>query len=241
MSVRVGFVGKGGAGKSVVAGTVCRALARQGIAVLALDVDTMPGLAVALGGPPIEARLPAGLAAREDGQAWQMKRGVRPSRLVDRDAARGPDGVRFLELGKLPGRVEPSVSVAFRYVLEGFRRPGWAIVADLAAGTRQPMFGWAGSTGRVLVVVDPSTASILTARRLLAVSTHLVANKVRDAADVARVREAVPLPLLAAIPYDERLATAEQSGLAPIDAAPEGPAVRAIAELARRLKEEEPR
>jgi nicotinate-nucleotide pyrophosphorylase (carboxylating) len=94
--------------------------------------------------------------------------------------------VRFLELGKLPGRVEPSVSVAFRYVLEGFRRPGWAVVADLAAGTRQPMFGWAGKRGRVILVVDASAASLLTARRLLGLATDVVVNRVRQAADVER-------------------------------------------------------
>jgi CO dehydrogenase maturation factor len=237
--MRLALVGKGGAGKSTLAGTLCRVLARRGVPVLALDMDTMPGLAFALGGPHEEARLPAGLASREEGNGWQTRRGLRPSRLVDRYAACAPDGVRFLELGKLPGRVEPSVSVAFRYVLEGFRRPGWAVVADLAAGTRQPMFGWAGPKARVIVVVDPSTASILTARRLLALATHVVANRVRDAEDLERIRRAVPQPLLAALPYDESLIEAERRGQAPLDAVPEAPAVRAIAELAARLREEE--
>jgi CobQ/CobB/MinD/ParA family nucleotide binding protein len=89
--MRVAFMGKGGAGKSTLAGTLCRALARQGVPVLALDVDTMPGLAFALGGPAHEARLPAGLASRQDGQGWQVKRGLRPSRLVDRFAAELPE------------------------------------------------------------------------------------------------------------------------------------------------------
>ena len=237
--MRLAFVGKGGAGKSTVAGTVCRQLARKGIPVLALDADTMPGLAFALGGPFTEARLPAGLASREDGKGWQTKRGLRPSRLVDRYARCGPDAVRYLELGKLPGRVEPSVSVAFRYVLERFRRPGWAVVADLAAGTRQAMFGWTGPEARVIVVVDPSTASIMTARRLLALSTHLVANRVRDGHDLERIQAAVPRPLLAAIPYDESLIEAGQGRQAPVDAVPEAPAVRAIAKLTARLGEEE--
>jgi CO dehydrogenase maturation factor len=44
-SLRVAVVGKGGAGKSLIAGT----LARRGHHVLALDVDTLPGLALSLG------------------------------------------------------------------------------------------------------------------------------------------------------------------------------------------------
>ena len=44
-AVRVAFVGKGGAGKSAIAGTFARALARRGEPVLAVDSDPMPGLA----------------------------------------------------------------------------------------------------------------------------------------------------------------------------------------------------
>lgn len=91
-------------------------------------------------------RLPAGLAERVDGKTgkrWKVVKGAGLVHLVTQYAAPASDGVRFLELGKLPGGVEPSVTVAFRHVKERFRRPGWAVVADLAAGTRQAMFGWA--------------------------------------------------------------------------------------------------
>lgn len=44
--VRIVVVGKGGAGKSVVAGTMARVFARGGERVLALDSDLMPGLAL---------------------------------------------------------------------------------------------------------------------------------------------------------------------------------------------------
>ncbi len=236
--LRVAFVGKGGTGKSALAGTVCRQLARRGHRVLALDVDTMPGLAVSLGMPPDGARLPTGLAERVEGKGWQVVKDARPARLVDRYAARAADGIRFLELGKLPGQVEPTVTVAFRHVMERFRRPGWALVADLAAGTRQAMFGWVRFARVVIVVADPSAKSVLTARRLLPMATHLVANKVRAPSDLAAITASVPLPLLGAIPYDETLAEAERRGLAPIDFAPDSPAVRATEELVGRLIQE---
>jgi CO dehydrogenase maturation factor len=237
--VKVAFVGKGGAGKSALAGTLCRHLARRGERVLALDLDTVAGLALSLGLGTDSARLPAGLAERVEGKGWQVKPGTRPAQLVDRYAKIGPDGVGFLELGKLPGQVEPTVTVAFRYVLEGFRRRGWSMVADLAAGTRQPMFGWAGFARTVLVVADPSSKSTLTARRLIkaGVGTYLVANKVQNPADLAAIEAAVPLPLLGWIPFDPGLADAERQGRAPIDAAPTSPAVRAVGELATRLLE----
>jgi CO dehydrogenase maturation factor len=237
--MKVAFVGKGGAGKSSVAGTVCRHLARRGERVLALDLDTMAGLAFSLGLGTPSARLPADLAERIEGKGWQVKPGTRPARLVDRYAKIGPDGVGFLELGKLPGQVEPPVTVAFRYVLERFRRRGWSVVADLAAGTRQPMYGWARFARTVLVVADASSKSTLTARRLAnaGVGTHLVANKVESPGDLARIESAVPLPLLGWIPFDAGLSHAERLGCAPIDVGPDAPAVRAIGVLATRLQE----
>jgi CO dehydrogenase maturation factor len=236
--LRIAFVGKGGAGKSLIAGTLCRQLARAGECVLAMDVDTMVGLSISLGlAESATAGLPVGLAERVEGKGWQVRRGVRPAKLVDRFAGRGPDGVRYLELGKLPTSVEPSVTVAFRHVLEGFRRVGWSVVADLAAGTRQPMFGWARFARTVVVVADPSAKSLLAARRLMraGVGTHLVANRVDGDADISLIQESVMLPLLGWVPYDANVADAERNGAAPIDATPNSPAVKAIGDLAAGL------
>jgi CO dehydrogenase maturation factor len=62
-----------------------------------------------------------------------------------------------------------------------------------------------------------------------------VANRVRNAQE----REAVEqycrnhaLELVAIIPYDEAIVEAEQRGLAPIDYAPQSPAMRAVGDLA---------
>jgi CO dehydrogenase maturation factor len=46
--------GKGGSGKTTIAGTLARALARSGCEVLALDADTNPMLGVSLGLGPEE-------------------------------------------------------------------------------------------------------------------------------------------------------------------------------------------
>lgn len=225
----------------MVAGTVCRQLGRLGHPVLALDVDTMPGLVFSLGAPQGEARLPDGLAERVEGKGWRvLRKGAGAAYLVDRYAARAPDGVRFLELGKLPERVEPAVTVAFRHVMERFKRPGWDVVADLAAGTRQPMFRWARFAQTVIVIAEPTIKSTLTARRLLPVATHLVVSKVRSKSDIEMICAAVPLPLLEAIPYDAAVAEAERNGLAPIDFAADSPAVEAAGRLAQRLTEVRP-
>ncbi len=54
-AVRIAVAGKGGSGKTTVAGTLARALGRRGEAVLAIDADTNPNLAVTLGIPRAQA------------------------------------------------------------------------------------------------------------------------------------------------------------------------------------------
>lgn len=199
----------------------------------------MPGLALSLGGPQGEARLPLGLASVVEtrrGKHWKVLKGAGAAHLVDTYALRAPDGVRVLELGKLPGRVEPASTVAFRHVMERFRRPGWAVVADLAAGTRQPVFGWADFAPLRLIVLEPSAKGVLTARRLARVGTHLVVNKVRGPHELDAVSRALQLPVAVSIPYDEQLAEAERDGRAPIDSVPGSPTVQACGELTRWLE-----
>lgn len=202
--------------------------------MLALDVDTMPGLAFSLGMGDVEARLPEDLFEVRDG-AWKVVRRTHPARLVDRYGRAGPGGVRLLELGKLPQRVAPGSSVAFRWVMESFRRPGWAVVADLAAGTRQPMYRWARFAEVVIMVADATAKSILSARRLAGLATHVVVNRATGEEDVERVRHGVDLPVLGVVPRDEAVVEADRRGLCVFDVAPSSPAVLAIGALARTL------
>lgn len=246
--MRLAFVGKGGSGKSSIAGTLARLLARAGEPVLALDVDTLPGLSfsLGLGGVP-DAGLPADLAEKREKIGWVMRDPVSAEELVERHALHGPDGIRFLQLGKLPGNVKPGSSVAFRHVLDEFRKPGWSLVADLAAGTRQSAGGWAGFAEKIAVVVEPTRAAAIAAGRLRslaggAAKVGLVVNKVASPPALASERLAaeLQLPLWAEVPYDEEVASADRRGVAPIDAAPSSRAVAVIVNLLARLRKEGP-
>jgi CO dehydrogenase maturation factor len=163
--------------------------------------------------------------------------------LVERYAQPAPDGVHFLQLGKLPRHVRPGSTTAFRYVVEGFQRPGWSVVGDLAGGLRQASFGWAGFASLVAVVVEPSAAALLTARRLGALAElmpaarlGLVLNKLRPRADGFDRDASAGLPVWGEVPYDAAVVEAEASGRAPLDAAAGSTAVRAIARLAETLR-----
>ena len=53
---RVAVCGKGGSGKTTIAGTLARVLARRGRRVVAIDGDSNPNLALTLGLSPAEAQ-----------------------------------------------------------------------------------------------------------------------------------------------------------------------------------------
>ncbi len=242
--MRIAFLGKGGSGKSTIAGTVARLLAREGHKVLALDVDTMPGLAFSIGlGRITDAGMPEELGERREGKGWVLREEISAEALVDRYALDGPDDVRFLQLGKLPGHVRPGSTTAFRHVIETFRSPGWSIVGDLAAGTRQSFYGWADFATILGIVIEPTRAALLSARRLRGVAeimpeatVGLIVNKVRNGTAAEVIGADLELPVWAEVPYDERVAIAERTGLAPIDVAPESEAVAAIAGLVADLR-----
>jgi len=242
--VRIAFAGKGGGGKSFIAATLARSLAHRAGPVLALDLDTMPGLALSLGANAGPEGLPEELAEERPGIGWVMREPTPAMELVDRYAFPAPDGVRLLTLGKLPGHVTAGSSAVFRHVVRTFREPNWSVVGDLPAGVRQPSFGWTEFAEIVVIVVEPTAKSELTARRVarllaeLRASVGVVVSKWRPGDDADAIAAAVGLPLLGVVPYDDDVRQAEAAGRAPLDAVPDAAAVRAVERLLASLESE---
>lgn len=242
LGIRVAVVGKGGAGKSVISATLARLLARRGRRVLAVDFDTNPGLAYSLGVAPTGGALPDEAVMEHPGASygWGLREGVASAAVVEEHAVVGPDGVRFLSLGKI-GTVDKDAPkrtvVALCELIAGFGEPGWDVVGDLEAGPTTPFERYHGFADRALVVVTPTWVSAMTARRLLPilddVDTAIVANQVEGEPDHPGLTPIVR------IPTDPALADAERRGLAPLDACPDSPAIAAIAALADTLTHRE--
>lgn len=107
--MKVAVAGKGGSGKTTIAGTLARVLARQNGGVLAIDADPNPNLAVSLG---LDAKKSAAIepvphsfshhGRNADGD-YSVELDVTPEEIVERYGTPAPDGVTLL----LIGRVEP--------------------------------------------------------------------------------------------------------------------------------------
>jgi len=245
--MRVAVVGKGGAGKSVISGTLARILARRGQRVLAFDSDTMPGLARSLGveecaEPPLREA-----AERPEGGRWRMKPGIGPVTAVRRYARPAPDGVLLLQIGKwgaathadrasFQASTQAYLNIVHR-ILEPRTFRDWALVGDAAAGPRHIAGDYAAYAEEYLVVVEASWQSVLTARRVARIARMRggrvlpVANKVRAASDRRLIEQRLGEPVFATIPFDPAVAEADRLGVALIDHAPRSRGARAIERL----------
>src|SRR3954447_8298546 len=246
---RLAVVGKGGSGKSVVAGTLARLLAREGRRVLALDSDPMPGLELSLGvDPPGEPPLSA--AAEKDGDGrWRLKKGIGPVRAIKRYALHGPDGVLMLQFGKSGPQGLAQINGALTAYYHVVHRLGpqrtfddWVIIGDLPAGPRQIAYDWAPYARMFLVVVESTRKSVASVRRIAQLAhargtadVMFVGNKLESHAQARKLERLLGQPLADWIPRDDAVRAADVAGAALIDQAPSSPAVRAIARLAGAL------
>ena len=247
--MKLAVVGKGGAGKSVISGTLARAWAQAGDRVLAVDLDANPGLALSLGIPLSDEGLPG--AAVEEAEAvaygFRLRSGLTAAEAVELYAVRGPDGVRFLQIGNID-RASHSVArnvVAIRGILRGFDSPGWHVIGDLEAGPTTPFEGYIKFAKLGLLVVEPSATSILAGRRIAAIlrdgklEFRVVANQVRDESGIAEIESLareIGSQVIATIPLDPAIADADRLGVAPIDHAPDSLAVVTIRRMAAELE-----
>jgi CO dehydrogenase maturation factor len=118
-------------------------------------------------------------------------------------------------------------------------------ILDTEASPEHLSRGTARYADAMVTVVEPYFKSLETGRRMATLANDLglervalVANKIRDDRELAAVREFSEqhgLELAGFVPFDERMPEAERAGRAPLDFAPETPAVAAIGEIAERL------
>lgn len=118
---------------------------------------------------------------------------------------------------------------------------GRVLIADLEPGVGNLTRMAPHSLDVVLVVVEPTPKSIEVAQRAAAIAAEreigpvrFVANKVRDAGDLARLRAALAASLFV-VPEDRSVLDADRDGVAVLDRSPDTAAVAAIRALASEL------
>ncbi len=238
--MKIAVAGKGGAGKTTVSGTLARALAQAGHPVLALDADANPMLGVSLGVGGEQTELI--VAARQAIAEGEAEHAPTIEEIVDRFGADAPDGVRMVIASRVeymdPGCMCCGINPVnlVRQLEHGER----TVVCDLEAGIGTITRLGPGNTDVVLVVANPTAKALEVARRGIEIAGDIgeviiLANRVRDEADLEAIKAVLGEREMIIIPEDPVIAAADREGTAPIDLDPDSPGVAAIVRLADRL------
>ncbi|MGI9076797.1 MAG: AAA family ATPase [Gemmatimonadaceae bacterium] len=97
--MKIAVVGKGGVGKTTIAGIIARSLASSGRTVIALDCDANPNLGIALGLTPEETDRIAAIRQALDEEGAEHAPTV--PQILERFGAEAPGGVRLAVVTKI--------------------------------------------------------------------------------------------------------------------------------------------
>ena len=258
--MKVAVTGKGGVGKTTIAGALAYILHKRGFRVLAVDADPNANLAYTLGLRADEAERITPIS--ENWDLIEEKTGVRPDSygmlfrlnftvddIVRRYAVKTPCGVDLLVMGvvreALGGCMCPAnylIRMLLRHLIIRRRE---AVILDMEAGIEHLARGTARHVGAMIVVAEPSIKAMETARRIRDLASQmgiekilLVGNKVLHEKDEDLIRgfsERNRIPILGIVHYDPAIREADLSGRSPILYCPSSKAMREIEAINDRL------
>lgn len=264
--LKIAVSGKGGVGKTLVAGTMSRMLARNQYKVLAVDADPALNLSYALGIPsdvaskivPLSSnedfiRERAGVGSQiEDTRGFQnfFKLNPKVDDVAEKYGVVGPDGVKLLVIGTVgsggSGCMCPA-NALIRAILRHISiKSDEAVVMDMEAGLEHLGRGTTRGFQLLLCVVEPGTQSIETARKIKRLAEDIgirevavVANKITSHEDEAFIKKSISelgLELVGSIPFDESIRRADIEQVAPLDYSERSPAIIAIQEIEEKIE-----
>lgn len=240
--MKIAITGKGGVGKTTLAGLLARLYAAEGRSVLAVDADPDANLASALGISPEVASRALPLAEQSD--LIEERTGSRPGSpggmfslnpkvddIPDAYSIRH-EGVRLLVVGKSKeagsGCYCPENVLLRRLISHLILRSDEVVILDMEAGIEHLTRGTAGSVNAFIVVVEPGQRSMQTARQIESLARGLgvkevfvVGNKIRqDSERDFILRHLEGMKFLGFMSYAGDAVTADLDGKSPYDASP---------------------
>lgn len=254
--MKIATVGKGGSGKTTIAGVLARIFADKDQHILAIDGDPNPNLALTLGmsretADQIEY-IPADLMQRvgeKDGVAI-LKPALPDAEIMARYGHKAADNVDLIVMGK-PAHGTAGTGCmcgshrAVRGLIAELTNIGEHTITDMEAGLEHLKRGTARNVDLMLIVAEPYYRSLEAAMRTHELAAELaipfirvVANKVRNEDDRRAIEsfcQQHDMTIIGVVPQDEALMEAERQAKSPYDFAPDSAAVSAIREIADRV------
>lgn len=236
--MKIAVTGKGGVGKTTVAGTLARIFAAEGHKVLAVDADPDANLASALGIPEEKYQgitpfakmkeLAEERTGAEGGYGSLFILNPQVDDLPDKFCVEH-EGVKLLVMGTVEqggsGCVCPEHTLIKRLMQHLLVQRDEVVIMDMEAGIEHLGRGTAGSVDALIVVVEPGRRSLQTARQIQGLAKDLgigkvfvVASKVNNPEDMQFLKENLKeLPLLGQVSFSKDIINADLQGKALFD------------------------
>lgn len=223
--MKLGIVGKGGVGKTTTSALVAASFSRSGQRVVAVDTDSNPNLGLSLGLSFDEVEdvpvLPRAIIVGHGGD-------VTVDELLDeygRPTPVGPLLLSAIKVNEAGAGCTCAGHATVRSLLgEALEEHADVTVVDMEAGLEHlsRSGGTLAHADVLLVVIEPSRKSVLTAARTAQLAADLgldqvvaVGNKVRDDADADFLREACAdsgVELVGLLPFTDEVRAADRAG-----------------------------
>jgi len=237
--MKIAITGKGGVGKTTLAGLLARFLADEGYKVMTIDADPDANLGSALGVPnevlanvrplaEMKELIEDRTGSKKGTYGGVFKLNPKVDDLPDKYSVTH-QGVRLLLLGAIPqaeGGCFCPENVLLRgllhHVLVGREE---VIIIDMEAGLEHLTRGSTKHVDAFVVVVEPGQRSIATAQQIKRLAHDLgiqrvyaVGNKVSSSDDRRFIEEGLPdLEFLGHLSFNPRVIEADRQGVSPYD------------------------
>lgn len=236
--MKVAVSGKGGVGKTLIAGGLARGFFERGMKTMAIDADSSPNLALTLGLSAEEARKILPLTENKElvdkktstGYSGVYNLNFTVDDIIRDYSVQTPLGVNLIVMGTVKAMGSGCMCAPNAVVRAMLRHlmveRNEAVVLDLEAGVEHIGRGTARAVDVLLIVADSNLKSLEIAKHIHDMSAaaemkrvYLVGNRVMNPTQEEAIRSFAAknnLELLTLVPFDQKVIEADMLGETPL-------------------------
>jgi CO dehydrogenase maturation factor len=236
--MKVAVSGKGGVGKTLIAGGLAKGFADRGFKSMAIDADSSPNLALTLGLTAEQARKILPLTENKElvdsktstGYSGVYNLNFKVDDIIRDYAMKTPLGVDLIVMGTVKAMGSGCMCAPNAIVRAMLRHlmveRNEAVVLDLEAGVEHIGRGTAKAVDVLLIVADSNLKSLEIAKHIHDMTAaaemkhvYLVGNRVMNPAQEEAIKSFAKensLEILALVPFDQKVIEADMLGQTPL-------------------------